>query len=104
MATDLSYMIYIVEKLEKYGNITYKKMFGEYMVYLNQKAILLVCDHTIYVKQKEELTLLMKDSNIGMPYPNAKPHFILDIDDQTLLENLIPLLEKITPLKTPKKK
>lgn len=103
MATTQDYIEYVCEQLPKQGTIRYKKMFGEYMVYINDKPILIVCDNTVYVKQKEELTDLMKDAKQGYPYKGAKAHYVLDIDNKELSEKVISILEPITPLPKSKK-
>lgn len=57
-------------------------MFGEYMVYVNDKPVLLVCDNTVYVKKLPEIEELMSGTECGVPYDSAKEHYILDIEDQ----------------------
>lgn len=50
MATSQEYIEFVCEQLVGVENVRYKKMFGEYMVYVNDKPVLLVCDNTVYVK------------------------------------------------------
>ena len=50
MATSKEYIEFVCEQLEGIENVTYKKMFGEYMVYVNAKPIFIVCDNTVTVK------------------------------------------------------
>jgi len=50
MATTVDFIEYVCGQIEGAGAVRYKKMFGEYMVYVNDKPILLVCDNTVYVK------------------------------------------------------
>jgi TfoX/Sxy family transcriptional regulator of competence genes len=79
-------------------------MFGEYMIYINNKPILLVCDSTVFVKIKDELSELMIDSEKGYPYNGAKEHYILDIENRELTSKVIGILEPITPLPKSKKR
>lgn len=102
MATSKEYIDFVCEQLDGIENVTYKKMFGEYMVYVNAKPILLVCDNTVMVKKAPELAALMKDAPDGVPYEGAKVHYILDIEDRPLVRDVIAILEPITPL--PKKR
>lgn len=44
MATTPEYNEYVCERLEPFGAVRSRKMFGEYMVYLNDKPIISVCD------------------------------------------------------------
>ena len=80
-------------------------MFSEYMVYLNDRPILLVCDNTVFVKKLPEVSaLLPEDAPSGYPYEGAKEYYILDIENSELNDRLIPLLIEITPLPKPKKR
>ena len=72
-------------------------MFGEYLVYLNEKPVLLVCDNTVFVKKLPELAALLHDAPCGLPYDGAKEHYILDIENRPLLAAVLPLLEAATP-------
>ena len=98
MATTQDFIEYVCEQINGVGNVTYKKMFGEYMVYVNDKPILLVCDNTVYVKMREEIKEKMEKADAGEPYSGAKPHYILDIDNAEFSQEIIRILEPITPL------
>ena len=51
MATSVEFIEYVCDQIIGTGKIRYQKMFGEYMVYVDEKPILIVCDHTVYVKK-----------------------------------------------------
>ena len=78
MATSQEYIEFVCEQLVGIENVRYKKMFGEYMVYVNDKPVLLVCDNTVYVKKLPEIEELMSGAECGVPYDSAKEHYILD--------------------------
>ena len=88
MATSKEYIEFVCEQLDGIENVTYRKMFGEYMVYVNAKPILLVCDNTVMVKKVPELADLMKDAPDGVPYEGAKVHYILDIENRELVRGV----------------
>jgi len=102
MATTLNFINYVCEQLDGIGEITYKKMFGEFMVYLNGKPVITVCDNTAFVKKLECIKEDMKTSEVGYPYNGAKEHYILDIDNAEFSKEIVLKIEKVTPL--PKKK
>lgn len=104
MATGREYIDFVLEQLEGFGALRERKMFGEYMVYLNNRPILSVCDNTVFVKMRPELDEWMRDAERGYPYEGAKECWILDVEDRTLLERVIPLLESLTPLPKPRKR
>ena len=102
MATTKDYIEYVCERLHGAGGLRYRKMFGEYMVYVNDKPVLLVCDNTVFVKIVPELAALMADAERGLPYEGAKEHYILYIDDTDLARQVVAVLETVTPLPKPK--
>ena len=102
MATSKDYIEFVCEQLEGIENVTCRKMFGEYMVYVNAKPLLIVCDNTVMVKKAPELAALMQDAPDAVPYEGAKVHYILDIENRELVRSVIAVLEPITPL--PKKR
>ncbi len=104
MATSLEYIEYVCEQIRGIGNIRYKKMFGEYMVYVNDKPILLVCNSTVYVKCLDCISKQMSDAETGVPYQGAKIHYILDIENRDLCREVILALEEVTPIPKPRKK
>ena len=104
MATSLEYIEFVCDQIQGFGEVRYKKMFGEYMAYINGRPVLLVCDNTVFVKILPEIEEMMHDAERGYPYDGAKEHYILDIEDRGLLERVIPVLETNTPLPRPRKK
>ncbi len=104
MATSLDYAQFVCEQLHGPWQVRYKKMFGEYMIYVNDKPVLLVCDNTVYVKKLDQLTDLMDNTHVGTPYKGAKEHYILDIEDTDLVESVIDILERNTLVPSKKAK
>ena len=104
MATSKEYIEFVCEQLQGIDGVTYKKMFGEYMVYLNDRPNFTVCDNTVFVKKFPDLSEIMNGSACGFPYDGAKESYILDIENDALLEKVVPLLGEIVPLPKPKKK
>ena len=102
MATSSEYIEFVCEKIKDFGAVRSRKMFGEYMVYINDKPIFTVCDNTVYVKKLPQIENLMCATDCGYPYDGAKECYILDVENTDLLSSLIPVLEEATPL--PKKK
>ena len=102
MATSSEYIEFVCEKIKDFGAVRSRKMFGEYMVYINDKPIFTVCDNTVYVKKLPQIENLMCADDCGYPYDGAKECYILDVENTDLLSSLIPVLEEVTPL--PKKK
>ena len=96
MATSVDYIEFVMEQITGVGDIRYKKMFGEYMVYVNDKPVLLVCDNNVYVKQLDCIKDELVNAEVGCPYAGAKEHYILDIEDSKLVRAIVIELEKVT--------
>lgn len=104
MATTLDYIEYVCEQIKGSGEVRYRKMFGEYMVYVNSKPVFLVCDNTVYVKKLDDIKGLMQEAEVGYPYEGAKEHYKLDIENVTLSGDVVEILENVIPVPKPKQK
>ena len=102
MATSEEYLTFVCEQIARFGAVRYRKMFGDAMVYLDDKPILLVCDNTVFIKCLPAVEPLMQGAQRGVPYGGAREHWILDIDDAELTRAAIAALLPVTPL--PKKR
>lgn len=104
MATSQDFVDFVCDQIGTAWYPRWKKMFGEYMVYVNDKPLFLVCDNTVYVKKLESLKSLLSEENTGFPYPGAKEHFTLDMEDRELVQTVTALLEKEIPVPVKKKR
>ena len=104
MGSTIDYIEFVMDQLDRLPFVfRYKKMFGEYCVYANDKPIILVCDNRVFVKMLPCIESILSEADIDTPYNGAKPHYVLDVEDATLLSKVIPLLESNTPLPKPRK-
>lgn len=108
MATSEAYIQYVCDQAAGAGALRCRKMFGEYMVYVNEKPLLTVCDDTVYVKRlpelAEELAEELADAQTGAPYEGAKEHYILDADDREKLLRVLAILEPLIPVPQPRRR
>ena len=107
MATDKSFVEFITDQIENVGQITYKKMFGEYALYCEGKVIGLVCDNQLFIKPTEGGRAFIGDVIEAPAYPGAKPSFLIDarFEDRQWISNLIRITyEELLEPKVKKKK
>ena len=52
MGSSKEFADYVCDQLTAAGNISCKKMFGEYGVYLDEKIVGLICDNQFFLKKK----------------------------------------------------
>lgn len=91
MATSKEYHDYIVECLSKAGDITTKKMMGEYCIYCQGKLIGDLCDNRLFVKQTHTSIRLLKNCQLEYPYEGSKTlmYVVEDFEDTDLLKELL---------------
>ncbi len=96
MATSKEFADFVSEQVTSFGSVRSRKMFGEYMVYINNKPVLLLCDNTVFVKMLPEIEGYMQNAEKGYPYDGAKEHYILDIENTELLQSILPVFNRET--------
>ena len=88
MATRKDYRDYIIDNLSLLGDITYKPMMGEYLLYY--KGILFggIYDDRLLIKKVDGNKKYKLDEAI--PYPGGKPMYIVfNTDDKELLRDIV---------------
>lgn len=105
MASDLAFVEYVCEQVRGAGQIAFKKMFGEYAIYLGNKVVALVCDNQLFVKPTQAGRALLKTVVEAPPYPGAKAHFLIDeqMEDQDFMAQLFKVTENEVPEPKPKR-
>ncbi len=106
MATDKDYMEYIYNQIDLPYSIRYTKMFGEYALYCEHKVVALICDNRMLVKITDEGKDFIREYEEGIPYPGAKPCFLIEekLEDSDWLSQLLDITYKALPEPKPKKK
>lgn len=106
MSTDLSFVEFVMDQIPAAGDMRYRKMFGEYAVYCNEKVVALICDNRLFVKPTDAGRDFIGDVIEAPAYPGAKPSFLIEeeLDDHEWLSQLIQLTEAELSAPKPRKK
>ena len=111
MATSSATMTFFAEQLERceLGAVTYKKMFGEYGVYINGTIFALACDDRLFVKVKhlEDSVVDELFGNREQPFQGAKGYSEISgdqMEDLDALELRVKTVMATLPAPKPKKK
>ena len=106
MASDRTFVDFVVDQIENAGQITFKHMFGEYGLYADNKLFALICDNKLFVKPTESGRIFIKNVVEAPPYPGAKNNFLIEdkIEDREWISNLVRITVKELPEPKPKKK
>ena len=99
MASDQDFVDFIVDQLENAGNITSRKMFGEYAIYCDGKVTALVCDNQLFVKPTEAGRSFIGEVVEAPPYPGAKMSFLIEdgFEDRDWISDLVRITAKELP-------
>jgi TfoX/Sxy family transcriptional regulator of competence genes len=106
MATDQSFVDFLVDQMSRAGTIRYKKMFGEYTLYCNGKVVALAADDQLFVKPTEGGRTFIGEVTEAPAYPGAKPSFLIEdkFEDRDWICELIRITAAELPEPKPKKK
>ncbi|MDR0887865.1 MAG: TfoX/Sxy family protein, partial [Candidatus Methanoplasma sp.] len=86
------------------GNISYRKMMGEYAMYCDGKVIGFICDDIFFLKITDGGMAMLGDPITGPPYPGAKDYLIIDPEqDEKFISSLISVTWDELPASKPKK-
>ena len=107
MATQESTMQFLAHQLSNAGAVHYRKMFGEYALYCDNKVVALVCDDKFFVKITEAGKAFAGQLEEAPPYPGAKPYLLVEEDhfeDEQWMSELIKITAAALPIASAKKK
>jgi TfoX/Sxy family transcriptional regulator of competence genes len=106
MTSQPSTVAFILDQISEAGDVSAKKMFGEYGLYCDGKMVASVCDDQLFVKPTTGGRSLMKTITEASPYPGAKPCFLISaemLEDREALTELIKITAKELPVPVKKK-
>ena len=105
MASDQKFVDYVIDQIENAGEITAKKMFGEYGIYSDGKIFGLICDNKLFIKPTKSGREVIGDVVEAPPYKGAKPYFLIEdkLEDREWLSELVRISVKELPPPKPKK-
>jgi TfoX/Sxy family transcriptional regulator of competence genes len=106
MATEQKTVDFILEQIADAGEVSARKLFGEYALYCNGKVVALVCDDELFVKPTKSGKTYIGKIVEAPPYKGAKPSFLISGDiweDADWLTELIKLTAAELPMPNLKK-
>ena len=104
MASSKEYLDFILEQLSDLGEISYKSMMGEYIIYYRGKIIGGIYDDRFLVKPAKAAIEYMENAKYELPYDGAKEMLLVDdVDNKEFLTRLVNILYDELPAPKPKK-
>lgn len=90
MASDRSYLEFILEQLSGLEGISHRPMMGEFLLYYDGKVFGGIYDDRFLVKDTPAARRMMPDAQSELPYPGARPMLLVsDVDDPAFLSELV---------------
>ena len=106
MSTDQGFVEYIQTQSGLGHRLSFRKMFGEYALYLHGRVIAFACDNELYIKPTAEGRAVLGPVSEHPPYPGAKLYFRIDeqMEDRELLRLALETTAQALPMPKPKPK
>ena len=90
MASSKEYLAFVLDQLSDVGDVTYKPMMGEFLLYYKGKLFGGIYDDRFLVKPTQAVLELMPNAVRELPYPGAKEMLLVEeIDDREFLSGLM---------------
>lgn len=106
MATSQDTIHYICDQAGFGSRLTFRKMFGEFALYLDGKVVALVCDDQLFLKPTDEGRQYLGQVALAPPYPGARDHFLIsaELDDPEKVHSALEVTARALPEPKPKGK
>lgn len=104
MASSKEYLEFILEQLDGLGEVSYRAMMGEYILYCQGKVFGGIYDDRFLVKPTKSALAIMPNAKKELPYEGAKEMLLVDnVDDREFLQNLVQAMVPELPAVKKKK-
>lgn len=106
MASDQSFVDFVIGQIDHPREITGRKMFGEYGLFCDKKIFALICDNKLFVKPTDAGREFIGNPTEAPPYPGAKPSLLIgeQLENREWLSELVKVTVDQLPEPKPKKK
>jgi TfoX/Sxy family transcriptional regulator of competence genes len=104
MASSIDTVQFICDQAGLGKSLTFRKMFGEYALYLDGKVVALICDDQLFLKPTAEGLGYLGKVSEAPPYPGARNFFLLssELDDPDRLSGALRVTARALPEPQPK--
>lgn len=103
MASSRDFLDFILEQLSGLGDVEYRAMMGEYIIYFKGRIVGGIYDDRFLVKPTQSAQAMMPDALRQLPYEGAKEMLAVDdVENRAFLCNLLEAMYSELP--EPKRK
>ena len=105
MASSKEYLHFILEQLSALGDISYRSMMGEYILYYRGKIVGGIYDDRLLVKKTKSALECMPAAVCDFPYEGAKEMLLVEeVDNKEFLTKLFEAMYDKLPLPKPRRR
>jgi TfoX/Sxy family transcriptional regulator of competence genes len=99
MTSSIDTVRYICDQAGLGQRLAFRKMFGEYALYLDEKVVALVCDDQLFLKPTPQGRAYLGAVSEAPPYPGAKSYYLLssELDDPDRLHEALKITARALP-------
>lgn len=103
MASRIDTVQYICDQAGLGPRLAYRKMFGEYALYLDGKVVALVCDDQLFLKPTSAGRAYLRSVTEAPPYSGAKNYYLLstELEDPERLRAALQVTAEALPEPAP---
>jgi TfoX/Sxy family transcriptional regulator of competence genes len=104
MASSVGTVQFICDQAGLGRRLSFRKMFGEYALYVDGKVVALICDDQLFLKPTLEGQKYLGSVSEAPPFPGAKNWFLLvsELDDPDQLGGALLVTARALPAPRPK--
>ena len=89
MSSTREYLDFVMDQLSELGEVSYRAMMGEYVIYYRGKVVAGIYDDRFLVKPTPGARRILPNAPMEIPYPGGKPMIMIeDIENRDLLRTL----------------
>lgn len=104
MASSRTYLDFVLEQLSELGEITYRPMMGEFLLYYRGRIVGGIYDDRLLVKPVHAAKAYLPDAPSAIPYAGAKAMLLVeDLEDRGHLAGLLQAMYEELPAPRRKK-
>ena len=104
MGSTPEFVQFVADQLSLAGDITYRKMFGEYGLYCDGKFFATVEDNQLFIKITAIGGQLLGHPSASIPHEGSRMYLVENLEDRVFLAQLVQATCQALPAPKPKKR
>lgn len=111
MSSTKDFLDFVIDQIKNKDLVKSKKMFGEYVIYYENKVVALICNNKLFIKNTKsgiefvKKELRKENLHLSSPFPKAKDWILLEdeIENREFLNELIEITREDLEINIKKK-